>query len=319
VIAIVYGRHYDISFFGVERLHPFDSRKYGRAWRVLRRHFTTRLSKLLITVDRPATFAELLQVHTAEYLTSIRQSRALAAALEMPPLRRLPSWLLRWRVLRPMRWAVRGTVLAAKAALERGIAVNMSGGYHHAKRNRGEGFCVYSDIALAVQQLRLEGRIPGSQRIAYVDCDAHQGNGVCHQFLHDKVFFIFDMFNEEIYPAYDLEARQRIDCRLPVRSRCTGTEYLSILRKSLPGFLDSISRAQPVALGIYNAGTDVFVGDQLGGMCLSADDVLERDLFVAQQFRERDIPMVMLLSGGYSKMSHQLVAKSVRHLIDKYG
>jgi len=319
MIAIVYSRHYDISFFGIERLHPFDSRKYGRAWRELRKQLGSNASKYLVTVDRPATFGELLQVHTAGYLISIRQSKALAAALELPPLRRLPSWLLRWRVLRPMRWAVRGTVLAAKTALERGVAVNMSGGYHHAKPNRGEGFCVYSDIALAVQQLRLEGRIRGSQRIAYVDCDAHQGNGVCHQFLHDKVFFIFDMFNEEIYPVYDVAARQRIDCRLPVPSRCTGTEYLSILRKSLPGFLDSISRAQPVALGIYNAGTDVFVGDQLGGMCLTADDVLERDLFVAEQFREREIPMVMLLSGGYSKMSYQLIANSVRQLIERYA
>ncbi|HEV3143872.1 MAG TPA: histone deacetylase [Gemmataceae bacterium] len=263
MIAIVYSRHYDISFFGIERLHPFDSRKYGRAWRELRKYFGRGLFKHVITVDRPAKFNELVRVHSAEYLVGIRQSKALSAALELPPLRRLPSWLLRWRVLRPMRWAVQGTVLAAKAALERGVAVNMSGGYHHAKPDRGEGFCVYSDIALAVQQLRSECRIQSPLRIAYVDCDAHQGNGVCHHFMHDREVFIFDMFNQNIYPSYDTEARQRIDCSLPVPSLCTGAEYLAILRDSLPGFLDVVSRSQPITLGIYNAGTDVFVWDQL--------------------------------------------------------
>src|SRR5262249_50238417 len=98
----------------------------------------------------------------------------------------LPAWMLAWRVLRPRRWAARGSVLAAKAALADGAAVNLSGGYHHAKPSRGEGFCVFSDIGLIVQLLRREKLLQDSDTIIYVDLDAHQGNGVCHQFLTDS-------------------------------------------------------------------------------------------------------------------------------------
>src|SRR3974390_3128430 len=153
---IVYSRHYDISCFGIERLHPFDSKKYGRAWRVLRRQFGSLLLENHIPVDRPVSDEELSLVHSKEYLHSLRLPKHIAAALEIPMLRSLPGWLLRWRVLGPMKWAARGSVLAAQAALKNGWSVNLSGGYHHAQPDHGEGFCVFSDIALIVGQLRRE-------------------------------------------------------------------------------------------------------------------------------------------------------------------
>jgi histone deacetylase 11 len=269
-------------------------------------------------VDRPASNEELSLVHTREYLDSLRSPAKLAAALEMPVLRKLPALITAWRVLRPMRWAVRGSVIAAKAALEDGAAVNLSGGYHHAKPNRGEGFCVFSDIALIVRQLRLEKQLQTDDSIAYVDLDAHQGNGVCHQFLSDKQFYIFDMYNENIYPATDLEARRRIDCNCPLPFGCAGDQYLATLRRNLPPFLDSLAQPGP-RLAIYNAGTDPFAGDQLGGLSLSAEDILQRDLFVVNEFGKRQIPFVMLLSGGYSRQSYRLIADTVARLLDDKG
>jgi histone deacetylase 11 len=313
---IVYNRDYNISFFGIERLHPFDSKKYVRAWSLLKERFASALDDHYIAVDRPASDEELRLVHTREYLESLSSSANIAAALEVPMLGKLPAGILAWRVLRPMRLAARGSVIAAKAALENGAAVNLSGGYHHAKPGRGEGFCVFSDIALIVRQLRREKLLKLEDAIVYVDLDAHQGNGVCHQFLSDKEFHIFDMYNAGIYPKADIEARRRIDANVPLPHGCAGDEYLGKLRQNLPSFLDSLNRPKP-RLAIYNAGTDVFAGDQLGGLCLSPDDILQRDLFVVDELRRRQIPFVMLLSGGYSRQSYQLVADTVTRLLEQ--
>jgi histone deacetylase 11 len=313
-LKIVYSKNYNISFFGIERLHPFDSKKYGRTWELLQKQFKGALSSRHITVDRPVSDEELLLVHTPEYLQSLRSSKNVAMALEIPMLRLLPHWLLAWRVLRPMRWAVRGSVMAAKAALQCGAVVNLSGGYHHAKPSQGEGFCVFSDIALMVQQLRHEKQLQTDDTVLYVDLDAHQGNGVCHQFISDQRVSIFDMYDKDIYPKRDFEARDRIDCDIPLPFNCLGSEYLGKLRQSLPPFLDGLAKTNP-RLAIYNAGTDVYSGDELGGLCLCEADVLERDLFVIRQFRNRGIPFVMLLSGGYSKYSYRLVANTVARLL----
>jgi len=312
-MKIVYSPHYNITFFGIERVHPFDSRKYGRAWALLREELGKELMKHHVKVGKPITEKELLAAHTPQYLASLRSSKTLAGALEIPLLMFLPAWLARWRVLRPMRWGVQGSIVAAKSALEVGRAVNLSGGYHHAKPNQGEGFCLFSDAAMIVRQLRAEERLLPNDSVAYVDLDAHQGNGVCHQFRDDPLVRIFDMYNRDIYPREDFEARKRIDCDVPLESNCTGARYLRLLRERLPLFLDGWS--EKPRLCIYNAGTDPYVHDRLGGLCLSDTDILERDLFVFQQVAVRKIPVVMLLSGGYSKESYRLVAATVSKLL----
>lgn len=315
---IAYNRHYNISFFGIERLHPFDSRKYGRAWRLLQAEFGRALSKHHIPVDRPVSDEELALVHSVRYLKSLRSPAVVAAALEIPLLQFLPGWLLERRVLRPMRWAVRGSVLAARAALENGWAVNLSGGYHHAKPNRGEGFCVFSDIALIVAQLRRENALQATDAIVYVDLDAHQGNGTCQQFLADNRVYILDMFNRDIYPN-DREAQERINRSVALPFGCSGPDYLTRLRHHLPAFLDSPDADHKPRLAIYNAGTDVLAGDKLGGLGLSKEDVLTRDLIVIGELEQRQIPFVILLSGGYSQESHRLVARTVGRLLKARG
>lgn len=318
MLRIVYRRHYNIGFCGIEKLHPFDSQKYGLAWKRLRTNLGKRAAELLVQPERPAGIKDLMRVHTLDYLARLRDSSYVAQALELPPVRFLPGWVVDWCVLRPMRWATAGTILAAREALRQGLAVNLSGGYHHAKPDGGEGFSIYNDIGIAVRTLREDGTISDEDCIAYIDLDAHQGNDVCHVFREDDRFFIFDVFNSRIYPCFDLEALSRIDCPVPVTSACTEQEYLAALSGQLPGFLDSVGRSRPITLAIYNAGTDPYEEDVLGGLHLSAAGILERDLYVVEQCRQRKIPMVMLLSGGYSRVSYQLVADSVRELILKY-
>ena len=133
--------------------------------------------------------------------------------------------------------------------------------------------------------------------------------------MSDNRVFIFDIFNSRIYPMFDVDARKRVDCDVGITSSITDTEYLEELHRRLPGFLDSVGRS-PIGLAIYNAGTDVFGGDPLGGLNISAKTIRERDMYVVRELRKRRIPTVMVLSGGYTKQSYQLVADSVIGLIE---
>ncbi|QDU94370.1 histone deacetylase family protein [Lignipirellula cremea] len=313
---VVYSRHYNIGFYGLERLHPFDSRKYGRVWKQLRRHFGAALRRYHVRPTRPANREELLLVHTDAYLKQLRNSQYVAKALEVPAVRYLPWWAIDLHILRPMRWATRGTLVAAQEALEHGFAVNLSGGYHHAKPDRGEGFSIYADAGICVASLRQQNLISETARIVCIDTDAHLGNGVCHTFMHDDRVFLFDIFNCHIYPIFDVDARKRVDCHVGVTSTCTDKEYMHDLETWLPRFLDAVCNS-PVGLAIYNAGTDVFAGDPLGGMNISAATIRDRDMFVVGELRKRNIPTIMVLSGGYTKQSYQLVADSVIGLLER--
>lgn len=319
-MRIVYSPKYDLPAHYLGRgVHPFDLKKYSRAYRLLGEWIGPPLGELTVAPPREIGRDELLWVHTAEYLDRLRSPDYFAAAVEVPLAARLPAWLCDRLVLRPMRWGTMGTVVAAREALSAGVAVNLSGGYHHAKPDAAEGFCFYADIAIAVTALRREGRLADSDRVAYVDLDAHQGNGVSHAFMHDARVFLFDAYHAGIYPCYDRPAIERIDCNVPLAAGCGDDEYLGNLRDRLPGFLDSISRGQRVALAIYNAGTDIYADDALGGLSVSAEGVLARDVYVVEQLRERNIPVAMLLSGGYSEASHRLVANSVKRLVEAFA
>jgi histone deacetylase 11 len=307
---IVYSRHYNIGFFGLERLHPFDSRKYGRAYRALRRGFGRELKRRTLRPRRPVSREELLWLHLPRYLDALGNAEYLARALEVGPITRLPAWLTDRVVLRPMRWATAGTLLAAREAMTCGLAINLSGGYHHAGPDRGEGFCIYNDIALAVHALRRDGRLKEADKVVYIDCDAHQGNGVCRAFAGDNRVFIYDLYNAAIYPR-DAEARRRIDCDVPLAPNQIDTEYLGALTATLPPFLDGVAKSAPPAFAIYNAGTDVFRGDPLGALAVTAAGVMKRDRFVLNELVGRGIPTIMLPSGGYTRESFQLIAESV--------
>lgn len=312
---VVYTPHYNIRACGVETLHPFDSRKYGRAMQRMRRALGARLRQLTVSPKRPVSQQELLNVHTADYLEKLHSPQYLAAALEAPVAAALPAPFLRYAVLRPMRWATAGTLLAGELVWDHRFVVNMSGGYHHAKPDAGEGFCIYNDIALLVHHLRASGKVTDEATVAYVDLDVHQGNGVCHCFLRDRRVTIFDMFNGSIYPVYDRVARNRIDHAVPLEPGCSTGRYLELLRLHLPRFLDALATTGKVALMIYAAGTDVLAGDQLGGLSVSREGILERDAFVVDQARGRGLPCVMLLSGGYTQESHAVIADSIIRLL----
>jgi histone deacetylase 11 len=313
---IVFSPDYDIRFFGLEKLHPFDSCKYSRARATLRTRFGKGVEDYLIHPGAPVARRDLEMVHTPAYLDRLRSSAHVAGVLEMPIVAPMPIALVGSHVLKPMRLATAGTVRAFELALQGGLAINLSGGYHHASADRGEGFCVYGDVALAVAKLRESGAlVRGRDSILYVDLDAHQGNGVTRFFRDDRDVFILDVYNADIYPR-DRDAIARIDVDVPISSGTSDSEYLAKLRNALGRALRNCSNSR---LAVYNAGTDVYQGDSLGRLNLSAAAVLERDKMVLDTLTGAGIPCAMVLSGGYSKDSYSLIAAAVGYVLERWG
>ena len=305
MIPLIYHPAYNITAFGLERLHPFDSRKYCRIHDALIARGLRRRRDFVR--PRPVSERDLLDFHTTEYLRSLRSPKTLARILEVPMVARLPRCLIDWRILRPMRFATGGTIEACRLALDKGIAINLGGGYHHAADGWGGGFCVYADVPLAAKILHDEGKI---KRPLVVDLDAHQGNGTAAVFHGWDWALIYDLYERDIFPA----RKEPEDYPLPVGSGLTGNEYLGIVRDTLPEALDAV---QP-DLVIYNAGSDPFVADPLAGFRLSRSDLAERDLLVVSSGRDRGIPVAMVLSGGYSPESWDIHADAIEAILTRF-
>jgi len=305
MIPLVYHPAYNITAFGLERLHPFDSRKYRRIHDALIARGLRRRRDFVRPC--PVSRRELLAVHTPEYLRSLRSPEALASILEVSFVRRLPGWVINWRILRPMRYATGGTILACRLALEHGLAINLGAGYHHAAAGWGGGFCVYADVPLAAKILHDDGLVG---RVLVVDLDAHQGNGTAALFHDWDWASIFDLYERDLFPT----RKEPEDFARPVGPGLTGIEYLSIVRETLPAALDAVRPD----LVVYNAGSDPFVDDPLARFRLTERDLSYRDLLVVTKVRERGLPLAMVLSGGYSAQSWQIHAAAIEGILTRF-
>lgn len=185
---------------------------------------------------------------------------------------------------------VGGTLLAAELALKDGLGINCGGGSHHARRDRGAGFCLLNDIAVAVRKLRKSGRV---KRAMVIDLDAHQGDGTAAIFRGDKKVFTFSIHGAEIFP----ETKEKSSCDLPLKAGTGDAAYLAALRQELPRALD---RFRP-DFAVYVAGADVYKGDLLGGFKLTMAGIKTRDAFVFAECRRRGLPVALTLAGGYAK------------------
>ena len=304
-IPIIFSKHYDITLLGLQKLHPFDSEKYGKVYKYL-------VEKVGIDKNRfyhPEIVSEkeLLSVHTKKYLSSLKYSVNVARIAELMIISLVPNFILQDRVLKPMRYATGGTILGCQLAMQHGWAINLSGGYHHAKAESGGGFCFFADIPLAVYKLFKENP---ELSIMIVDLDAHQGNGYASIFRDDSRIHIFDVYNEEIYP-YDGEAKRYIEFDYPVKSFIEDREYLSLLERELGG---AMVKSKPNLI-VYNAGTDVLRGDPLGCMSISEDGIIKRDEIVFRNAFKNKIPILMVLSGGYTRKSAGVIGKSIENIL----
>jgi histone deacetylase 11 len=305
MVPLVYSPGYNITAFGLERLHPFDSLKYRRIHDWLVRQGLRKPADFVR--PRPVSRADLLRVHTAEYLRTLRDRRVLAGILEVPPVRYLPAWMTDWRVLRPMRRAAGGTVLACRLAAERGLAINLGGGYHHASGSRGGGFSVYADGPLGLHFLREGGRF---RTVLVVDTDAHQGDGTADAVRQWAGVFVLDFYQDPLFPFPKVVE----DMPVPLPPWTQGAAYLDWLRAKLPLALD---RYRPEFV-LYNAGSDVLRDDPLTHLELTPAEMAERDLYVVTEVRERGVPLAILLSGGYGPASWRAHAESIEGILTRF-
>jgi acetoin utilization deacetylase AcuC-like enzyme len=224
----------------------------------------------------------LRRVHTVDYVARVSDGELTATEL-----RRIGLPWSRALVERSYR-AVGGTCEAARTALEAGVAMNLAGGTHHAFADRGEGFCVFNDVAVAVRMLQHEGRI---RRAAIVDLDVHQGNGTHAIFASDSSVFTFSMHGGRNYPFAKVAGCLDVD----LDDGTGDDEYLALLAANLPRVLS----AAQADLVVYLAGADPYVGDRLGRLGMSLDGLARRDAMVLSACREVGIPVAITIAGGY--------------------
>lgn len=244
-------------------------------------------------------------VHEPAYIDAV-----VAGTLDAAEQRRLG---FPWRPELPERSlrTVQGTVEAAADALATGAGLSLAGGTHHAFAGRGEGYCVFNDVAVAIRVLQREGRV---SRALVIDLDVHQGNGTASIFAQDAEVFTFSMHGARNYPFR--KERSRLDVEL--EDGTGDAEY----HRLLDAHLDDVLAAARPELAFYIAGADPYAGDRLGRLGLSIEGLRTRDRRVIGACARRAVPLAVVLGGGYARDLGDLVtihANTVRELRARHG
>uniref|UniRef100_UPI0037BF793F histone deacetylase n=1 Tax=Gemmatimonas sp. TaxID=1962908 RepID=UPI0037BF793F len=227
---------------------------------------------------------DLLLVHTREYVDHITNGTLPAAEQRRIGLPWSESFVERaYRV-------VQGTCEAADSALTYGVAMNLAGGTHHAFPDRGEGFCTFNDVAVAIRRLQRDGRV---RRVAIVDLDVHQGNGTHACFAGDSQVYTFSMHGAKNFPFHKVPGTLDVE----LDDGTGDAAYLALLEAHLPTVL---REARP-DLVVYLAGADPHEGDKLGRLRLTVEGLHRRDAVVVQLCREIGVPVCATMSGGYGR------------------
>ena len=289
-VPLVYHPHYSAT---LPAGHRFPMSKFRRLFELL-------LASSLIEAEQvheptPAKRSWLELAHTPRYVESVC-SRSLDAA----SVRRI-GLPLEEAVVRRSLAAVGGTVLAARLALEHGIACNTAGGSHHAFSDYGSGYCVFNDVAVAARVLLDEGRV---KRVLIVDLDVHQGDGTAEIFANDPGAFTFSIHCAENFPR----TKQMSDRDVALPAGTGDDDYLSVLEAELAEILP----AYAPELVLYNAGVDPHRDDRLGKLNLSDEGIAARERAVLGLCMESGVPVACVVGGGYD-MDADVIAR--RHMI----
>ena len=232
---------------------------------------------------QPTEIEDVLLVHTEDYILRLRDGTLTAKEIRKLGLPWSKS------LVRRSFLAVSGTINAAKLALENRVASNLAGGTHHAFPDRGEGFCVMNDVAVAIEVLKRDGL---AKRFLIIDCDVHQGNGTAFIFKDDEAVFTFSIHGAKNYPLF--KESSNLDIELP--DKTSDDEYLETLNEALPRvFLHNPD------IVFYLGGADPFEKDKLGRLSLTFEGLMKRDEAVLSFAKEREVPIVTLMSGGYAQ------------------
>jgi acetoin utilization deacetylase AcuC-like enzyme len=282
---LIYDHRYDLNLGE----HVFPSQKYRLVYEELLQRGIADSGDFLS--PRPAADADVLRVHSAEYVRKLKTgslSHAEVLQLEVPYSQELIDavWL-----------AAGGSILAGQCALRDSWAANIGGGFHHACPDHGEGFCVIHDVAIAIRRLQFDAAI---ERAMVVDTDVHQGNGTAAIFGGDNNVFTLSIHQEHNYPF--VKPPSTVDVNLP--DEVGDDAYVSILEEHLR---EAFSDFSPQII-FYIAGADPYREDQLGGLALTMEGLGRRDELVMDYARRHKCPVVITLAGGYARRVQDTVA-----------
>jgi acetoin utilization deacetylase AcuC-like enzyme len=275
---LVYREEYDLQLGS----HVFPSQKYRLVRDAL-------ISENIASPDdflkpEPATDADVLRVHTTDYVHRIK-SGTLSASEQM--ILEIPAGP---ETIRAFWLAAGGSILVGQCAMKDKFSANIGGGFHHAYSGHGEGFCMINDVAIAIRRLQADGTI---SKAMVVDTDVHHGNGTAAIFAKDETVFTLSIHQERNYP--NPKPPSNIDLHLP--DRIGDDEYLNILGE---GLFRAFEEFQPDVI-FYVGGADPYREDQLGGLSLTIDGLRERDRMVFQHARRQNVPLAITLAGGYAR------------------
>lgn len=228
-------------------------------------------------------FTHLYSAHTPRYATAVWDG-----SLSRKEQRRMGLPWSKSLAIRS-RLAVQGTINAGLMALQDGLAGNLAGGTHHAMPDYGEGFCVYNDVAVAIRVLKQAMWV---KNVLVIDCDVHQGNGTAEIFRDDDSVFTFSIHGEKNYPFK--KPPSSLDIGLP--DQTGDKEYLNTLTEAIDSIFDQFTPD----LVFYLAGIDPLESDHFGRLSLTNQGLREREFLVISSVAERNIPLTLLLSGGYA-------------------
>jgi len=275
--------------------HRFPMEKY----RLLRERIAGELPALRLQQAEPATDGELALVHTPGYIQAISDGSV------DPKILREIGFPWSAAMADRARRSVGATLAACRAARHEGIAANIAGGTHHAYPDRGGGFCVFNDAAVAARLMQAEHarRQRHTLRVAIVDLDVHQGNGTARIFRDDPTVFTLSVHGQKNFP-FRKEASD-LDVALPDG---TGDDaYLHALERAL----DELARRFDPGLVIYLAGADPHEGDRLGRLKLTWDGLEARDRRVFDWAWQRGLPLAFAMAGGYGQRLEDTVQVQV--------
>lgn len=235
-----------------------------------------------IVAPGPVAVDDLLLIHTEDYITRLRSGELTAKEIRKLGLPWSES------LVRRSFHAISGTINAAKVCLTSGIASNLAGGTHHAYPDRGEGFCVLNDVAVAISVLQ---RDKLATRFLIIDLDVHQGDGTAFIFRDDPDVFTFSMHGAKNYPLF----KQPSSLDIELADKTGDNEYLETLEHAL----SRVILHDPDVI-FYLAGADPYEKDKLGRLAVSIDGLRCRDEMVLSFARDRGVPIVTTMSGGYA-------------------
>jgi acetoin utilization deacetylase AcuC-like enzyme len=277
-MKLVYTDQYDLNLGN----HVFPSVKYRLTKEELVREGV--VSEEDILEPEPASDEDIARVHRQDYIDKLKRGTLSYEEILRMEVPYSPE------LVRAVWLAAGGSILAGRLALKDSLAVNLSGGFHHAFPDHGEGFCVIHDVAVAIRRLQNDQAIRTAMT---VDCDVHQGNGTAFIFLDDPTVFTFSIHQERNYPYP--KPPSNLDINL--EDGTNDDEYLAALEEGLD---ESLAQFRPDVI-FYVAGADPYREDQLGGLSLSIEGLMRRDRMVFEKAQKKGIPCVVTLAGGYAR------------------